>query len=135
MFKIIGIMGLGILALFAVTLWQAREIGERNAQIAAHKAVEEYKAATQAEAQAAIDEAAEKTEAAKQQLEQVTNERDRYRLVADREALKNPLGFGDAFERDLALWMRCVADEDRQACRLYPTGAEPTGGPDRAGPE
>lgn len=129
-FKLVGIMGIGIIGLFGVTLYQAREIGEMKAAIKAHEAVEEYKAATQAEAQAAIDEAAEKTEAAKQQLEQVTNERDRYRLVADREALKNPLRFGDAFERDLALWMRCVADEDRQACRLYPTGAEPAGGPD-----
>jgi len=114
--------GVIIAALFGTTLWQAREIGELKAEVAVAEALAEYKAVTAAASQAFNDEAAARISAAETELQEVTNERERDRVFADKRAQDNPADVGDVFSDDLAVWMRCVASDNRTTCRLYPTG-------------
>jgi len=120
------ILGAGIIiaALFATSLYQAREIGELKATIMAAEAVTAYKAETAAASQAINDEAAAKIKVAETTLQEVTNERDNLRFTAERKSQEDPATFGDVFNDDLAGWMRCIAADNRTTCRLYPTGTD-----------
>jgi len=122
-----------IAALFGTTLYQAREIGELNAEIAAAEAVAEYKAVTAAASQTFNDEAAAKIKAAETLTQEAINERDISRAVAFQNSQESPVGFGDAFNDDLAGWMRCLASNNRATCRLHPTGPIETGSTDPSG--
>jgi len=119
-----AILGASIIiaALFATSLYQAREIGELKATIKAAEAVVAYKAETAAASQVINDEAAAKIKVAETTLQEVTNERDNLRFTAERKSQEDPATFGDVFNDDLAGWMRCIAADNRTTCRLYPTG-------------
>ena len=135
--KALGIMAVIIAGLFFWTLKQAEEIGELKATIRAAEAVEAYKNETQAKSQEILDQAAAEVQAAQTQLEEVTNERDRFRLIADNEAQKNPVDFGDQFHNDLAGWMQRISEGyDGQTGSVHPSGTETTGTADQEnGPE
>jgi len=125
--------GIIIAALFGTTLWQAREIGELGAEIAAAEAVAAYKAETAAASQTFNDEAAAKIKTAETTLQEVTNERDNFRAIAFQNSQESPVNFGDAFNDDLAGWMRCVASDNRSTCRLHPPSPDEAGRVDPGG--
>ena len=130
-----ALLGAGIIiaALFGTSLYQAREIGELKGAIKAAEAIAAYKAETQAASQAFNDEAASKIRAAETTLQEVTNERDNLRFTVERKSQENPAGFGYVFNDDLAGWMRCIAADNRAACRLYPSSPDKAGAADTGG--